>query len=107
MLHDPEVYPNPMEFCPERFEGRDSEMENVYDLAFGFCWRVCPGKHFPRGTLCSIFAITLATCIALPGLDEEGNEAMPKFSVIRYIKVHDAAFSELNIYLQFSSFQSE
>lgn len=79
MLHDPEVYSNPMEFNPERFEGLDSEMKKVTDLTFGFGRRVCPGIHFAEGTFFAIVATVLATCDILPGLDENGKEVLPKY----------------------------
>ncbi|KAF5309428.1 hypothetical protein D9619_012309 [Psilocybe cf. subviscida] len=77
MMHDPEVYPNPDKFDPDRFEGQDSEMNKVYDLVFGFGRRVCPGLHLAQGTLFAIVATTLATCNVLPGLDSNGREVMP------------------------------
>lgn len=80
MLHDPEIYPDPMEFKPERFNGLDSEMKQVTDLAFGFGRRICPGMHFAEGTLFAIIATTLATCDILPGLDEHGKEVLPKYA---------------------------
>lgn len=80
MLHDPEIYPDPMEFKPERFDGLDSEMKKVTDLAFGFGRRVCPGMHFAEGTLFAIIATALATCDILPGLDEHGKEVLPKYA---------------------------
>ncbi|PPQ69731.1 hypothetical protein CVT24_001317 [Panaeolus cyanescens] len=77
MLHDPEQYPQPMKFLPERYNGQESEMEKVKDVVFGFGRRVCPGNHFAEGTFFSLIATTLATCDILPGLDENGNEIMP------------------------------
>ncbi|CAA7262436.1 unnamed protein product [Cyclocybe aegerita] len=79
MLHDPEAYPNPMEFYPERFNNLDSEMDKVKDLVFGFGRRVCPGMHFAEGTLFAIVSTTLATCKILPGLDANGKEKIPEF----------------------------
>ncbi|PPQ88179.1 hypothetical protein CVT25_005144 [Psilocybe cyanescens] len=80
MLHDPEAYPRPMDFDPERYKGSDSEMLKVTDLVFGFGRRVCPGIHFAEGTLFAIIATTLATCDILPGLDENGKEVLPTYS---------------------------
>lgn len=77
MTHDPEVYPNPEQFDPDRFGRQDSEMNKVYDLVFGFGRRACPGMHFAQGTLFAIVATTLATCDVLPGLDENGSEVIP------------------------------
>ncbi|KAF8898066.1 cytochrome P450 [Gymnopilus junonius] len=79
MLHDPEIYPNPMQFIPERYNGSDEEMFKV-TLSFGFGRRICPGMHFAEGTLFSIIATTLATCDILPGLDANGKEVIPKYA---------------------------
>jgi len=80
MLHDPEIYPNPMEFNPDRFNGLDSEMKKATNPIFGFGRRLCPGMHFADGTLFAIIATTLATCDILPGLDEKGNEVLPRYA---------------------------
>ena len=80
MLHDPDVYPNPMDFIPERFNGDESEMMKVTDLVFGFGRRTCPGMHFAEGTLFAIIVSVLATCEVLPGLDEKGREVLPKYA---------------------------
>jgi cytochrome P450 len=78
MLHDPEIYPEPMEFNPERFNGDDEKMEKVKDVVFGFGRRFCPGRYFSGGTTFALIATTLATCDILPGLDENGHEVLPK-----------------------------
>ncbi|PCH44159.1 cytochrome P450 [Wolfiporia cocos MD-104 SS10] len=77
MLHDPEIYPEPMAFKPERYKD-DAEMQNVTDLSFGFGRRACPGMHFAQGTIFAIIATVLATCEILPALDPQGNEIIPK-----------------------------
>jgi len=48
MLHDPEVYPEPDAFKPERFLNSDGSLRDdpVLAAAFGFGRRVCPGRHF-------------------------------------------------------------
>ncbi|KAF4609871.1 hypothetical protein D9613_010412 [Agrocybe pediades] len=79
MLHDPAVYDKPDEFIPERFNGDEAEMAKTNALLFGFGRRVCPGQHFAEGTLFAIMATVLATCDVLPGLDEAGNEVLPKY----------------------------
>lgn len=80
MICDSEIYPDPMEFRPERFNGSEAEMDKVNDLVFGFGRRVCPGMHFAEGTLFAIIATTLATCEILPGLDANGQEVLPKYA---------------------------
>ena len=88
MAHDPEVYPDPMVFKPERFNGVDSEMAKASSLAFGFGRRICPGMHFAEGTLLSVIMTTLATCDVLARLDENGREVKLKYAytsgTIRY-----------------------
>jgi len=47
MLHDPEMYPDPMTFKPERFiasEGHKPE-NDPRQFCFGFGRRICPGQH--------------------------------------------------------------
>ncbi|KAJ7745430.1 putative monooxygenase [Mycena maculata] len=77
MLHDPEIYPNPDEFNPDRYNNLDSEMEKVPELVFGFGRRVCPGRFFAEGTFFAIAATVLATCEILPPVDSEGNKVIP------------------------------
>ncbi|KAF9527201.1 putative monooxygenase [Crepidotus variabilis] len=81
MLHDPEAYPNPMAFKPERYNGDDAEMEKAKTLSFGFGRRICPGRHFAEGTAFSIMATALATCEIIPGLDANGKEVLPTMEV--------------------------
>ncbi|GJJ14351.1 hypothetical protein Clacol_008615 [Clathrus columnatus] len=78
MLHDPNIYPDPMTFNPERYKGLDTEMKKVTDLAFGFGRRACPGYHFAQGTIYSIVMTTLATCDILPPLAADGKEYIPE-----------------------------
>lgn len=60
ILHDPNVYPEPEVFNPERFLNRDGTLREDPTLAtvFGFGKRVCPGKHLVDVTL-FIFAATV------------------------------------------------
>ncbi|CAA7262455.1 unnamed protein product [Cyclocybe aegerita] len=93
MLNNPEVYPNPLEFIPERFNGSDAEMEKVKDLMFGFGRRVCPGRYFAEGTLFAIVATTLATCEILPALDTNGEELIPEFAYTSGVITFPKSFS--------------
>ncbi|KAF9807676.1 hypothetical protein IEO21_08134 [Rhodonia placenta] len=81
MLHDPDVYPEPDMFTPERYGGSDIEMKKVTDIAFGFGRRACPGFHFAQGTIFSIVVTVLATCDIVPVVDDHGQEIIPD---IRY-----------------------
>jgi hypothetical protein len=48
ILHDPEMYPDPEEFKPERFLNEDGSVRDdpTLSLAFGIGKRICPGRHF-------------------------------------------------------------
>lgn len=74
MLNDPELYPEPEKFNPDRYNNSDEEMRKVLDLNFGFGRRACVGQNFAMGTIYSIILATLATCDVVPALDEHGNE---------------------------------
>ncbi|KAJ3504166.1 hypothetical protein NLJ89_g8080 [Agrocybe chaxingu] len=80
MLHDLEVYPNPGESNPDRFNGSDIKMEKGKDLVFGFGRRVCTGRYFAEATLFAIVSTMLATCEVLPGQDADGKEVLPEFA---------------------------
>ncbi|KAF8188653.1 putative monooxygenase [Pholiota molesta] len=79
MLHDPDIYPDPMTFSPERFNGDDAAMDSAKELVFGFGRRVCPGIHFAEGTFFAIITTLLAACDILPGLDINGKEVLPEY----------------------------
>ncbi|KAJ5128334.1 uncharacterized protein N7443_005455 [Penicillium atrosanguineum] len=59
MMHDPEVYPNPMEFQPERFLG-ETPAPDPHAIAFGFGRRVCPGRFLADNTVFLSVAQSLA-----------------------------------------------
>ena len=80
VLHDPEIYPDPEEFKPERFLNEDGTVRDdpALTLAFGVGKRICPGRHFADAThfivassVLSVFNVTKAT-------DENGNEVPVK-----------------------------
>ncbi|KAJ6567314.1 putative monooxygenase [Mycena vulgaris] len=78
MMHDPDVFSNPMEFDPDRYQNLDSEMAKVTDVVFGFGRRLCPGKSFGEGNVFAIAATVLATCNISPTVDSDGNHIVPE-----------------------------
>ncbi|KZT00361.1 cytochrome P450 [Laetiporus sulphureus 93-53] len=75
-----DVYPEPMEFKPERFQKLDSEMQKVIDLSFGFGRRACPGSHFAGGTIFAVVSTLLATCSIMPVVDTNGKAVISELS---------------------------
>lgn len=94
MLHDENVYPDPMAFKPERFLSSDStsssrsvfasELETPRNpdprlFAFGFGRRICVGQHFADSALFISLASLLATFDFAKALDAEtGKEITPE-----------------------------
>lgn len=44
IVHDPELYPEPFEFDPERHLGENPQPD-PFKYVWGFGRRTCPGKH--------------------------------------------------------------
>ncbi|KAF9647627.1 cytochrome P450 [Thelephora ganbajun] len=51
IFHDPEVFPKPDEFNPDRWLQDDMKSDRTYDLVFGTARRVCPGMHIARNSI--------------------------------------------------------
>src|SRR5712671_602220 len=73
VLHDPELYPEPSTFNPERFLSTPAEPQTttgthqprlndpqLISLAFGAGKRICPGRHFVDASLFILAASVLA-----------------------------------------------
>lgn len=95
MLHNPDDYPNPEVFNPDRFIGKDGYIEpSVRDpsaIAFGFGRRwvpihpriymhtftlastsICPGRYFSQNTLAIFIASVLHSFRISAGVDATG-----------------------------------
>ncbi|OCH91434.1 CyP450 monooxygenase [Obba rivulosa] len=75
ILHDPEVYPNPDEFRPERFL-KNGELYPAArygpEVAFGAGRRICPGRYFAEKSLFMNVACILQTFNVSAPLDPQG-----------------------------------
>ncbi|KAG2341949.1 cytochrome P450 [Suillus weaverae] len=76
MSRDEEMYPNPLEFRPERFLGPSPQLD-PRKFIFGFGRRACPGLHFAEASLyLNVSCILAAFTIAKP-LNARGEEITP------------------------------
>ncbi|KAI0329603.1 CyP450 monooxygenase [Cubamyces sp. BRFM 1775] len=67
---DPEEYPDPEEFRPERF--LDPNTRDSMSFVFGSGRRICAGRHFADASLYIIVASIVHTLLIEPPLDESG-----------------------------------
>ncbi|RDX53493.1 cytochrome P450 [Lentinus brumalis] len=77
ILHDPDTYPDPDKFIPERYlkDGKPNpDIRDPATILFGFGRRICPGRYYADATLFLFVASVLhAFCIS-PPLDGEGKK---------------------------------
>ncbi|KAF8921315.1 cytochrome P450 [Mucidula mucida] len=75
VLHDPQLYPEPFEFQPERYSAeKDDDLNpDPRKFVFGYGRRVCPGQHLADDSLFIAIAMVLAVYEILPP-----KESVPK-----------------------------
>jgi cytochrome P450 len=83
ILHNPELYPDPEEFKPERFLNEDGSVRDdpALSLAFGVGKRICPGRHFVDATIFIAASSVLSVFSVTKAKDENGNEIPVKAAV--------------------------
>jgi cytochrome P450 len=76
ILHDPETYPDPEEFKPERFLNDDGSVRDdpTLSVVFGLGKRICPGRHFVDATVFIVASSVLSVFNVKKAKDENGNE---------------------------------
>jgi len=76
ILHDPELYPDPEEFKPERFLDKDGNFKDdpKLSLAFGVGKRICPGRHFVDATHFITASSVLSVFNVMKAKDENGHD---------------------------------
>ncbi|KAJ8495281.1 hypothetical protein ONZ45_g12935 [Pleurotus djamor] len=78
ILHDPEMFPDPDTFRPERFLETSNPRLKDFDLPFGFGRRICPGMHLARNSIFMNMARILWGFDILPELDDgDGRKVLP------------------------------
>lgn len=122
MLNDPETYPNPSEFRPERFLKNGQIDESVLspgNMAFGFGrrWslafyssrqftkaryhlRMCPGRHIALSTVKLTMASVLLTFNISKKVDENGKLVEPRqeytVEMVSYVLLRIHIYAPLN-----------
>ena len=79
ILSDPETYPDPEVFNPERFLGEDQQLD-PREACFGWGRRSCPGAHLAELSIFICVAMALAT-LDVSRYIENGVEWVPKYDV--------------------------
>ncbi|KAI0278782.1 cytochrome P450 [Russula aff. rugulosa BPL654] len=83
ILHDPEAYPEPDKFKPERFLNEDGTVRDdpMLSLVFGVGKRICPGRHLVESTLFIGASSILSVFNVTKAKDENGNEIPVKVAI--------------------------
>lgn len=76
MCHDPEMYPDPFAFNPERYLG-DKPQRDPRRITFGFGRRLCPGINLAETSIFSSIVSSLAVFSIEKALDENGLPITP------------------------------
>lgn len=74
ILHNPDMYPEPDSFKPERFINPDGSLREdpVLTSLFGFGKRLCPGRHLADATLFIVVASVLSVFDIKKGKGRDG-----------------------------------
>ncbi|KAK7040289.1 hypothetical protein VNI00_009756 [Paramarasmius palmivorus] len=91
ITHDPDLYPNPDVFDPERHLG-DNPQTDPYKFVFGFGRRICPGAHFAQRSLFLNISNVLAVFNLEMECDKAGKPVKPQ------AKFTNGATSHLEIF---------
>jgi cytochrome P450 len=82
-MRDPDIYPEPDEFKPERFLNEDGSVRDdpTISLVFGNGKRICPGRHLVDATVFILASSVLSVFNITKAKDENGHEIPVTFAV--------------------------
>lgn len=75
MLHDPETYPDPFTFDPERYTTKGQR--DPRNVCFGYGRRICPGRYLAEASLFSTVSMSLSVFNIEKALDDQGTPITP------------------------------
>ena len=83
VLHNPDLYPDPEAFKPERHLNDDGTLRDdpVITLAFGVGKRICPGRYLVDATIFIVASSVLSAFNVTKAKDENGHEIPVKVAV--------------------------
>ncbi|KAF5380073.1 hypothetical protein D9615_006264 [Tricholomella constricta] len=97
IMHDPQMYPNPFQFNPERFTSLELKdistaltraQPDPMAYAFGFGRRTCPGSHLAETSM----LLTMAGILAKFNVSLPGGQPVPEFEFTSGITSHIKLF---------------
>ncbi|KAI0310501.1 CyP450 monooxygenase [Amylostereum chailletii] len=93
ILHNPDVYPDPENFKPERFLNVDGTLNaDEVTAAFGFGRRICIGMHLARSSVWLAIVYTLAMFNIENAKDDEGLDIPVEVNYSDGVLSHAAPF---------------
>lgn len=90
-MHDPDTYPNPSEFNPERFLEPRNEPD-PWDHVFGYGRRICPGRYLADEALFLTISRLIATFDVTKKVDEQGRPLDVKIGATPGLISHPTPF---------------
>ncbi|KAL7932805.1 cytochrome P450 [Trichoderma chlorosporum] len=94
--HDPQTYPDPLCFSPERYFEPRNEPDPISEV-FGWGRRICPGRYIADDNLFIMVSQLLAVFNISKATDEQGRQIEPKVEYVPGLISHPPGFSTFTV----------